>query len=70
LKSEIDLFQFFSTEISKAIKEADLIFISVNTPTKTFGTGEELFWNFQELFRNIFSLNSSGNLQGSFSDKS
>ena len=30
---------FFSTDIPKAIKEADLIFISVNTPTKTFGAG-------------------------------
>lgn len=30
---------FFSTEINLAIKEADLIFISVNTPTKTFGNG-------------------------------
>jgi UDPglucose 6-dehydrogenase len=31
---------FFSTDIAKAIIEADLIFISVNTPTKTFGTGK------------------------------
>eukprot|EP00124_Ichthyophonus_hoferi_P002434 Ihof_evm2s166 gene=Ihof_evmTU2s166 len=30
---------FFSTEIDKAIMEADLIFVSVNTPTKTFGMG-------------------------------
>jgi UDPglucose 6-dehydrogenase len=30
---------FFSTEIDKGIKEADIIFISVNTPTKTFGEG-------------------------------
>lgn len=30
---------FFSTDIEKGIKEADLIFISVNTPTKTFGNG-------------------------------
>lgn len=30
---------FFSTAIADAIKEADLIFISVNTPTKTFGAG-------------------------------
>ena len=29
----------FSTEISKAIDEADLIFISVNTPTKLGGVG-------------------------------
>ncbi|XP_032811156.1 UDP-glucose 6-dehydrogenase [Petromyzon marinus] len=31
---------FFSTDIDVAIKEADLIFISVNTPTKTFGIGK------------------------------
>lgn len=30
----------FSTDIETAIKEADLIFISVNTPTKTFGYGK------------------------------
>ncbi|PIK51835.1 putative UDP-glucose 6-dehydrogenase isoform X3, partial [Apostichopus japonicus] len=31
---------FFSTDITSAICEADLIFISVNTPTKTFGLGK------------------------------
>ncbi|XP_061105109.1 UDP-glucose 6-dehydrogenase-like [Conger conger] len=31
---------FFSTDIDTAIQEADLIFISVNTPTKTFGIGK------------------------------
>lgn len=31
---------FFSTEIEKAISEADMIFISVNTPTKTYGKGK------------------------------
>jgi len=30
---------FFSTEIEKGIKEADIIFVSVNTPTKNFGQG-------------------------------
>lgn len=30
---------FFSTEIEKGIKECDIIFVSVNTPTKTFGNG-------------------------------
>lgn len=30
---------FFSTEINKNIDEADIIFVSVNTPTKTFGRG-------------------------------
>ena len=31
---------FFSTEIDKAIVEADIIFIAVNTPTKTYGKGK------------------------------
>ncbi|RVT96519.1 UDP-glucose 6-dehydrogenase [Mucilaginibacter limnophilus] len=31
---------FFSTEVDKAIDEAEMIFISVNTPTKTYGTGK------------------------------
>lgn len=31
---------FFSTEVDKAIAEAQMIFISVNTPTKTYGTGK------------------------------
>lgn len=31
---------FFSTDIEKGIKEADMIFISVNTPTKTYGMGK------------------------------
>ena len=30
---------FFSTEIKRHIAEADIIFVSVNTPTKTFGRG-------------------------------
>lgn len=30
---------FFSTETEKGIREADIIFVSVNTPTKTFGQG-------------------------------
>jgi UDPglucose 6-dehydrogenase len=30
---------FFSTDVEAAIKEADIIFVSVNTPTKTFGGG-------------------------------
>ncbi|CAF2398759.1 unnamed protein product [Rotaria sp. Silwood2] len=30
---------FFSTDTKKAIQEADLIFISVNTPTKSYGFG-------------------------------
>ncbi len=31
---------FFSTEVELAIDEAQLIFISVNTPTKTYGSGK------------------------------
>lgn len=31
---------FFTTEVDKAIDEADMIFISVNTPTKTYGKGK------------------------------
>jgi UDPglucose 6-dehydrogenase len=31
---------FFSTDVDKAIDEAQMIFISVNTPTKTYGSGK------------------------------
>jgi UDPglucose 6-dehydrogenase len=31
---------FFSTEVDKAIAGAEMIFISVNTPTKTYGAGK------------------------------
>ena len=31
---------FFSNEVDKGIKEADIIFIAVNTPTKTYGKGK------------------------------
>lgn len=31
---------FFSTDVEKAINEAEMIFISVNTPTKTYGLGK------------------------------
>ncbi len=31
---------FFSTDIERAIDAADMIFISVNTPTKTYGVGK------------------------------
>ncbi|MGD2126713.1 MAG: nucleotide sugar dehydrogenase [Desulfobacteraceae bacterium] len=30
---------FFSTQIEKGIEESEIIFVSVNTPTKTFGQG-------------------------------
>ncbi|MET1260773.1 nucleotide sugar dehydrogenase [Flagellimonas sp. DF-77] len=31
---------FFTTEVDKAIDESEMIFISVNTPTKTYGKGK------------------------------
>ncbi|MTG99070.1 nucleotide sugar dehydrogenase [Myroides sp. BIT-d1] len=31
---------FFDTDVDRAIEEADMIFISVNTPTKTYGKGK------------------------------
>ena len=31
---------FFSTDIDNCIKDADMIFIAVNTPTKTYGEGK------------------------------
>jgi len=30
---------FFSTDVDEGIREADIVFVSVNTPTKTFGEG-------------------------------
>jgi UDPglucose 6-dehydrogenase len=33
---------FFSTEVDKSIDEAEMIFISVNTPTKTYGKGKNM----------------------------
>lgn len=34
-----DVNLFFSTEVDQNISDADIIFVSVNTPTKTFGRG-------------------------------
>lgn len=33
---------FFSTDVDKAIDDAEIIFISVNTPTKTYGKGKNM----------------------------
>lgn len=33
---------FFSSDINSAIQDADMIFISVNTPTKTYGRGKNM----------------------------
>ncbi|WP_298535143.1 nucleotide sugar dehydrogenase [uncultured Algibacter sp.] len=40
IKDTRDKNLFFSTEIDKAIEESEMIFISVNTPTKTYGKGK------------------------------
>lgn len=39
VKSCRDKNLFFSTDVDKAIRESEMIFISVNTPTKTYGAG-------------------------------
>jgi len=39
VKATRDRNLFFSTNIEQGIRENDIIFVSVNTPTKTFGTG-------------------------------
>jgi len=33
---------FFSTNVDKAIEDAEMVFISVNTPTKTYGKGKDM----------------------------
>lgn len=33
---------FFTTAVDKAIEEAEMVFISVNTPTKTYGKGKDM----------------------------
>ena len=38
---------FFSTDIAEGIRRADIIFVSVNTPTKTFGEGAGMASNLQ-----------------------
>ncbi|MFO7821146.1 MAG: nucleotide sugar dehydrogenase [Lentisphaeria bacterium] len=39
VRETLDKNLFFSTDIAGSIAEADIIFVSVNTPTKTFGAG-------------------------------
>jgi UDPglucose 6-dehydrogenase len=53
---------FFSTEIDRGIEEAEVIFVSVNTPTKTFGAGagkaaDLQYW--EKTARNIVKVSSS-----------
>lgn len=56
---------FFSTEVNKNITEADIIFVSVNTPTKTFGRGagraaDLQFW--EKTARQILENSSSSKI--------
>lgn len=56
---------FFSTDIPAAIKEADIIFVSVNTPTKTFGHGagkasDLQYW--EKTARNILEIADEGKI--------
>ncbi|MEI8122828.1 MAG: nucleotide sugar dehydrogenase [bacterium] len=39
VKASLNKNLFFSTDVDAGIREADIIFVSVNTPTKTFGQG-------------------------------
>lgn len=53
---------FFSTDIEKGIIEADMIFISVNTPTKTYGEGKGMAADLKYIelaARQIASLSTS-----------
>lgn len=56
---------FFSTEINRNIAEADIIFVSVNTPTKTFGQGagkaaDLQYW--EKTARQILENSSTGKI--------
>ena len=51
---------FFSTDIDKAIQEADLIFVSVNTPTKQSGVGAGFAADLKFAFR-AFPLHFASN---------
>jgi UDPglucose 6-dehydrogenase len=47
---------FFSTDVAGGIKEADIIFVSVNTPTKTFGQGAGMASNLEFLEKTARSI--------------
>jgi UDPglucose 6-dehydrogenase len=52
---------FFSTDIAKNIDEADIIFVSVNTPTKTFGEGKGKASDLQYLEKTAHSIVEASN---------
>jgi UDPglucose 6-dehydrogenase len=56
---------FFETDIDGSIKEADIIFVSVNTPTKTFGFGSGKASDLQYIektARNILAASDRGKI--------
>jgi UDPglucose 6-dehydrogenase len=56
---------FFGTDIDLGIKEADIIFVSVNTPTKTFGFGAGKASDLQYIektARNILAASDKGKI--------
>ncbi|MDP3150342.1 MAG: nucleotide sugar dehydrogenase [Ignavibacteria bacterium] len=52
---------FFSTDIVKEIDEADIIFVSVNTPTKTFGEGKGKASDLQYLEKTAHAIVAASN---------
>jgi UDPglucose 6-dehydrogenase len=48
---------FFSTDVDKGIREADLIFVSVNTPTKKSGVGAGFAADLKYLFPTLLVEN-------------
>ncbi|MDR2584204.1 MAG: nucleotide sugar dehydrogenase [Fibromonadaceae bacterium] len=56
---------FFGVDIDESIKEADIIFVSVNTPTKTFGFGAGKASDLQYIektARNILAASENGKI--------
>lgn len=47
---------FFSTDIAAGIKRADIIFVSVNTPTKTFGEGAGMASDLQYYEKTAYTI--------------
>lgn len=52
---------FFSNDIAKEIDEADIIFVSVNTPTKTFGEGKGKASDLQYLEKTAHAIVAASN---------
>ena len=56
---------FFTTETDKHIAESDIIFVSVNTPTKTFGRGAGKaadLQHWEKVARQILEVSSAGKI--------